>query len=115
MKTNSDRIEDLGLLVDLILKSGTGEITLDPPTARSVVFTLANLSDENLQVFNSLFDDRRWERDNPVPVPVDHEKDVHTEHCCRRCHCKYGDDNGCSVASGRRLQSYPHGEGGVCN
>lgn len=49
----------------------------------------------------------------------DKEKDVHTEHCCINCGCKYGDDIldyregneepfiGCSVKSGRKKQSIP--------
>lgn len=48
------------------------------------------------------------------------EPDVHTEHCCKLCGCKYGDDLkdddgyiGCSVVSGRKKQSYSCG-GGNC-
>lgn len=33
-------------------------------------------------------------------------KDVHTEHCCVIHGCKYGDD-GCTVYSGEKEQSYP--------
>ncbi len=32
-------------------------------------------------------------------------KDVHTEHCCIRHGCKYGDPN-CTVVSGEKRQSY---------
>lgn len=39
-------------------------------------------------------------------------KDVHTEHCCSICGCKYG-DKGCSVMLGKK-QSYEHGEQGIC-
>jgi hypothetical protein len=35
-----------------------------------------------------------------------YEKDVHTEHCCLRHGCKYGDDD-CTVATGQKPQSYP--------
>jgi len=54
-------------------------------------------------------------------------KDVHTEHCCVNCGCKYGEDTPeydpydkeevilCSVASGRKKQSYPVGETSVCH
>lgn len=39
------------------------------------------------------------------------KKDVHTEHCCVKCGCKYGDDRfgdeGCSVVSKLKKQSYP--------
>lgn len=33
------------------------------------------------------------------------EKDVHTEHCCTRCGCKYGDED-CSVLLGKQKQTY---------
>lgn len=47
------------------------------------------------------------------------DDDVHTEHCCLVCGCKYGDDYkdedgfiACSVVSKRKKQSYPcTGEG----
>lgn len=36
------------------------------------------------------------------------KKDVHTEHCCILHGCKYGeDDYYCTVATGRKPQSYP--------
>lgn len=34
------------------------------------------------------------------------KKDVHTEHCCLKHGCKYGDDY-CPVAGGKKKQSYP--------
>lgn len=34
-------------------------------------------------------------------------RDVHTEHCCIAHGCKYGDDEECTVASGKKGQSYP--------
>lgn len=34
-------------------------------------------------------------------------KDTHTEHCCTRHGCKYGDDKVCTVTSGTAPQSYP--------
>ena len=54
------------------------------------------------------------------------DKDVHTEHCCENCGCKYGEDMPeispvddepiimCSVVSGRKPQSFPCGEASVC-
>jgi len=50
-----------------------------------------------------------------VSVPDD-TKDVHTEHCCKNCGCKYGDDRtgGCSVRSEHRKQSFKCGQTGVC-
>lgn len=36
-------------------------------------------------------------------------KDTHTEHCCQRHGCKYG-DAACTVTSGKRLQSLPCAE-----
>lgn len=33
-------------------------------------------------------------------------KDVHTEHCCSKHGCKYG-DKACPVATGKKKQSYP--------
>ena len=53
-------------------------------------------------------------------------KDVHTEHCCKNCGCKYGEDTPeydpyykeeyieCSVVSGRKIQSYPCTTTSVC-
>ena len=53
-------------------------------------------------------------------------KDVHTEHCCRTCGCKYGDDHpqtdpetgeewiACTVVSGHRMQSFECGKTSVC-
>ena len=38
----------------------------------------------------------------------DRNKDVHTEHCCYNCGCKYGDEF-CSVTTGRKGQSYECG------
>ena len=34
-------------------------------------------------------------------------KDVHTEHCCAKHGCKYGDEEECSVYSLGYKQSYP--------
>ena len=34
-------------------------------------------------------------------------KDVHTEHCCAEHGCKYGDIEDCTVANGRKKQSFP--------
>lgn len=34
------------------------------------------------------------------------EKCVHTEHCCKKHGCKYGDDD-CPVETGQKPQSYP--------
>lgn len=49
-------------------------------------------------------------------------RDVHTEHCCINCGCKYGEDRPdsdgaieCTVVSGRQPQSYPCGKTCVCN
>lgn len=50
------------------------------------------------------------------------QKDVHTEHCCKQCGCKYGEGHpdgpfetiGCSVVSGRLEQSYECGTLEVC-
>lgn len=33
------------------------------------------------------------------------EKDVHTEHCCLKHGCKYGDDD-CTVTTGQKAQSF---------
>jgi hypothetical protein len=52
-------------------------------------------------------------------------KDIHTEHCCAECGvCKYGEDvqeeyegdyfASCSVVSGRKNQSKPHGKTSIC-
>ena len=34
-------------------------------------------------------------------------KNVHTEHCCAKHGCKYGEDATCPVVAGRSSQSYP--------
>ncbi len=36
----------------------------------------------------------------------DNSKDVHTEHCCRKHGCKYGDE-ACTVEYGAKAQSFP--------
>lgn len=36
----------------------------------------------------------------------DIHKDVHTEHCCSLCGCKYGDTD-CPVVTGQKKQSHP--------
>ena len=41
-------------------------------------------------------------------------KDVHTEHCCHKCGCKYGNDEECSVACGRKQQSFICGKTSTC-
>ena len=38
-------------------------------------------------------------------MPVDTIKNVHTEHCCIKHGCKYGDDD-CTVVTRRAPQSY---------
>lgn len=40
-------------------------------------------------------------------------KDVHTEHCCSNCGCKYGEET-CSVKGGFKTQSFECGELGIC-
>jgi hypothetical protein len=42
-----------------------------------------------------------------------HVKCVHTEHCCKNCGCKYGDE-GCPVVTGRKKQSFPCGHAYTC-
>lgn len=62
-------------------------------------------------------------------------KNAHTEHCCKKCGCKYGEDVEeflteesldkmiypespfvpCDVVAGRLPQSFPCGQNGVCN
>lgn len=37
---------------------------------------------------------------------TDEEKDVHTEHCCARHGCKYGDED-CTVENREKPQSHP--------
>lgn len=43
----------------------------------------------------------------------DDKKDVHTEHCCYFCTCKYGDSN-CTVRKGKLKQSHEHLNTSVC-
>ena len=40
-------------------------------------------------------------------------KDVHTEHCCKRCGCKYSSSD-CTVVRGKLAQSYKHFHTSVC-
>lgn len=40
--------------------------------------------------------------------------DVHTRHCCKRCGCKYGDDDRCSVVQGFAEQEHPCGHQYTC-
>jgi hypothetical protein len=42
------------------------------------------------------------------------EKDVHTEHCCAHCGCKYGEDDVCPVVQGYKKQSFPCGKAYTC-
>jgi len=35
------------------------------------------------------------------------DKDVHTEHCCVNCGCKYGEEDTCPVVQGWKKQSNP--------
>ena len=42
-----------------------------------------------------------------ITAEPDSNRDVHTEHCCQLHGCKYGDQDSCPVASGRKRQSYP--------
>lgn len=37
---------------------------------------------------------------------IENLKDVHTEHCCAKHGCKYGDDD-CTVETGKFKQSFP--------
>ena len=39
-------------------------------------------------------------------VELEENKDVHTEHCCIIHGCKYLDDEGCPVVTGKKKQSY---------
>lgn len=44
----------------------------------------------------------------------DDKKDVHTEHCCYFCCCKY-DDSECTVRKGKLKQSFEHLNTSVCH
>lgn len=44
---------------------------------------------------------KRW-----VNPPKEYKKDVHTEHCCLTCGCKYGDSD-CTVTTCLKPQSIP--------
>lgn len=41
------------------------------------------------------------------------KKDVHTEHCCKKCGCKYSNSD-CTVVCGTLKQSYGHLHTSVC-
>lgn len=60
----------------------------------------------------------RWGKDDsvlsekagePIVRKKDEPKDVHTEHCCAVCGCKYFDEN-CSVVTGKLKQTYSCGD-----
>jgi hypothetical protein len=42
----------------------------------------------------------------PSDLPTESDKDTHTEHCCSKHGCKYGDED-CTVVSGVKSQSGP--------
>jgi len=44
---------------------------------------------------------------------VKKETNVHTEHCCKNCGCKYGEAT-CPVVTGSKVQSFPCGNLEVC-
>lgn len=44
-------------------------------------------------------------RETKLDRQRDAQKDVHTEHCCARHGCKYGNDN-CPVWTGKKKQSF---------
>lgn len=52
----------------------------------------------------------------PIPPQGSHgeDRDVHTEHCCKACGCKYGEEDSCSVYLGNKKQSYECGKLDVC-
>ena len=50
---------------------------------------------------------------DPVVVAAQQVIDVHTEHCCKTCGCKYGDRD-CHVVSGFKKQSHKCGSNTVC-
>lgn len=50
-------------------------------------------------------DDAADEESKPKQKPV-RKTNVHTEHCCKNCGCKYGDED-CPVVNGGMKQSYP--------
>lgn len=43
------------------------------------------------------------------------QKDIHTEHCCKSCGCKYGEDNSCTVVVGAAGQTKACGKNDICN
>jgi hypothetical protein len=53
-------------------------------------------------------------------VPRKPYQDVHTRHCCKKCGCKYGEDQpidefiGCTVVAGVTEQEKPCGQQCVC-
>ncbi len=60
----------------------------------------ATTDDERMAAFRAML----------VPPPTDcnaPDRDVHTEHCCKKHGCKYGNYDGkCTVKSGEKMQSY---------
>lgn len=57
---------------------------------------------------------KKTEQDDMSEKENQEKKDVHTEHCCQKCGCKYGNDC-CSVVTGYRKQSIPCGGNDICD
>lgn len=86
----------------------TATITLDISNEAAVEKVIHMLEEAN----------REWRRQkHAADLAADTSpRDVHTEHCCVRHGCKYGDDlehireirgeGGCTVASGEKVQSF---------
>ena len=73
------------------------------------------VEDKDLVHDLSEFEDK-FADSEPATSSVEVVRDVHTEHCCKHCGCKYGNEySGCSVYSGSLEQSFKCGDNQVCN
>ena len=66
------------------------------------------ISGVTIEELELIIADMKAMKNNETKSVTKPHKDVHTEHCCKSCGCKYGEeDKGCSVTTGFAKQSYP--------
>ena len=86
----------------------------DSATDAGLLKAMRSMSSDDRYMFMVAVENLSWWKTNPTPVFLDDKEDVHTEHCCRRCGCRYG-SLVCTVVNGVRKQSYGCGETNECD
>jgi hypothetical protein len=110
--------------IPICRSTGQGSVEWYPGSKHERKFVFSDWSDDKEYRYATLAAAIEAYNNGPRPTrELDENRDVHTEHCCKTCGCKYGDDVprdgndetdvGCSVVSGHRKQSYPCS--GECN